>query len=122
MKRTGLVTIFFIAVSLVLLPILHAAEQGEFTYDDFDEPKQCSMCHKEIFEEWQQSLMSQSFTHPWDDVEYFRLALPHALKLEKVAEGQSRLHRVPCPPGVSGRRYTAETAFGRDPRERRCKL
>jgi hypothetical protein len=29
--------------------------------------------------------MSQSFTHPWDDVEYFQLALPHALKLEKVS-------------------------------------
>ncbi len=86
MKRTGLLTLFIIAVNLVLLPFLYAAEQGEFTYDDFDEPEQCSMCHKEIFEEWQQSLMSQSFTHPWDDVEYFKLALPHALKLEKVAE------------------------------------
>jgi hypothetical protein len=58
---------------------------GQFSYEDFSDPKQCSVCHKEIHQEWQQSLMSQSFTHPWDDVEYFKLALPHALKLEKVA-------------------------------------
>jgi len=29
--------------------------------------------------------MSQSFTHEWDQVEYFKLALPHTLKLEKVS-------------------------------------
>ena len=29
--------------------------------------------------------MSQSFTHHWDEIEYFELALPHAEKVEKVA-------------------------------------
>jgi hypothetical protein len=29
--------------------------------------------------------MAQSFTHHWDEIEYFELALPHALKEEKVA-------------------------------------
>jgi hypothetical protein len=30
-------------------------------------------------------MMSQSYTHEWDETEYFKLALPHALKLEKVS-------------------------------------
>ena len=30
-------------------------------------------------------MMSQSFTHGWDEVEYFKLALPHAEKLDKVS-------------------------------------
>jgi len=62
-----------------------AAEMGKFSYDDFAKPRKCGACHREIYQEWQQSLMSKSFTHPWDDIEYFKLALPHALKLEKVA-------------------------------------
>jgi len=75
-----------IAAYVVLTPSRYAAEMGKFTYDDFSDPKQCGVCHGEIHREWQQSLMSQSFTHPWDDVEYFKLALPQALKLEKVAD------------------------------------
>ena len=59
---------------------------GKFRYENFKTPQRCRTCHKEIYQEWQQSLMSQSFTHHWDDVEYFKLALPHALKLDKVAE------------------------------------
>jgi hypothetical protein len=30
-------------------------------------------------------MMSQCFVHEWDEIEYFELALPHALKEEKVA-------------------------------------
>ena len=72
-------------MSFVLIPSWRAEEANKFTYSDFNEPKQCSVCHPEIYREWQQSLMSRSFTHPWDEVEYFKLALPQALKLEKVA-------------------------------------
>jgi len=59
--------------------------QGSFTYDDFEKPRKCSLCHKEIFREWRQSMMSQCFTHEWDAIEYFNLALPHSQQLEKVA-------------------------------------
>lgn len=85
MKRTALSAILFFSECLIVLPSRHAAEMGEFSYNDFSEPKQCSICHRDIYREWQQSLMSQAFTHPWDDMEYFKLALPQALKLEKVA-------------------------------------
>jgi len=60
-------------------------KEGAFKYEDFDKSSRCKMCHKEIYTEWDQSMMSKSFTHKWDEVEYFKLALPHALKLEKVA-------------------------------------
>jgi hypothetical protein len=70
----------------IVLPLSSlAADMGELTYDDFKKPSKCGMCHPEIYQEWYQSLMSRSFTHPWDDKEYFKLALPQALTLEKVA-------------------------------------
>jgi nitrate/TMAO reductase-like tetraheme cytochrome c subunit len=76
----------FLAIFFVLIPfIAHGAEMGKFQYEDFKKPTRCRTCHKEIHQEWEQSLMSQSFTHHWDDVEYFKLALPHALKLDKVS-------------------------------------
>lgn len=31
-------------------------------------------------------MMSQAYTHEWDEIEYFKLAVPHAEKDEKVAE------------------------------------
>jgi hypothetical protein len=85
MKKARLLFGIIIVMSFVFLPSRRAAEKGRFTYSDFSNPIQCSACHREIYQEWQQSLMSQSFTHPWDDAEYFKLALPHSRKLEAVA-------------------------------------
>jgi len=75
------------AVSAVVAAPLFAgaAEMGKFKYDDFQKPTDCGMCHTEIYQEWKQAMMSQSFTHEWDEVEYFKLALPHSQKLEKVS-------------------------------------
>ncbi|MFO7760601.1 MAG: multiheme c-type cytochrome [Thermodesulfobacteriota bacterium] len=78
--KTPLIILF------VMIPALgFAADMGSYSYKDFKKPRNCQMCHKEIAQEWQQSLMSQSFTHKWDQVEYFKLALPHSQELEKVA-------------------------------------
>ncbi|MGB9712688.1 MAG: multiheme c-type cytochrome [Dissulfurimicrobium sp.] len=72
--------------ALFLTPALgFPADMGKLKYDDFQKPDYCASCHIQIHEEWAQSLMSQSYTHKWDEVEYFKLALPHALKLEKVS-------------------------------------
>ncbi len=65
---------------------LGAGETPALTYDNFESPQRCTACHKEIVQEWRQSLMAQAYTHPWDEQEYFKLALPHALKDAKVAE------------------------------------
>ena len=67
---------------------LGAGETPALTYDNFESPQRCTACHKEIVQEWRQSLMAQAYTHPWDEQEYFKLALPHALKDAKVAPEQ----------------------------------
>ncbi len=79
-----------VKISLIALVFMFpsfgfAAEMGKHSYEDFKKPGECGMCHREIAQEWRQSLMSQSFSHEWDQVEYFKLALPQALKLQKVA-------------------------------------
>lgn len=60
---------------------------GAFKYDDFKTPEFCgTSCHKDFYQQWKQAMMSQSYTHHWDEIEYFDLAVPHAEKDEKVAE------------------------------------
>ena len=61
------------------------AALGTLRYDDFQSDSVCAECHTDIARQHHQALMSQSFTHHWDEIEYFELALPHALKVEKVA-------------------------------------
>ena len=52
-------------------------------------------------------MMSQAYTHHWDEIEYFELAVPHA---EKDAEGrrrQGRLQRLPRADRLPRRRRAA---------------
>jgi hypothetical protein len=58
---------------------------GSGQYEQFDKPKACGSCHLDIYMQWQQAMMSQSYTHHWDEIEYFQLAVPHAEKDAKVA-------------------------------------
>ncbi len=55
-------------------------------YKDYEKPQICSSCHDNIYQQWTQSMMSQAFTHHWDEIEYFELAIPHAAKDSKVAD------------------------------------
>jgi nitrate/TMAO reductase-like tetraheme cytochrome c subunit len=61
------------------------AALGTQPYDRFETDQVCAECHVDITRQHHQAMMSQSFVHHWDEIEYFELALPHALKLEKVA-------------------------------------
>jgi len=61
-----------------------AAEKTR-SYDDFERPQACAGCHRDIFQQWEQSMMAQAFTHEWDEIEYFDLAVPHAAREPKVA-------------------------------------
>lgn len=55
-------------------------------YKDFEKPVVCgTSCHVDIYQQWSQAMMSQAYTHHWDEIEYFSLAVPHAGKDEKVA-------------------------------------
>ena len=84
----------WIAVGLLLfgaLTIAWAAGKagdaalGTLSYDDFEPDEVCAECHVDIARQHQQAMMSRSYTHHWDEIEYFELALPHAMKVEKVA-------------------------------------
>jgi len=84
----------WIAVGLLLLGALTIAwaagkagdaALGTLSYDDFEPDEVCAECHVDIARQHQQAMMSRSYTHHWDEIEYFELALPHALKVEKVA-------------------------------------
>lgn len=61
------------------------AALGTVPYDAFTPDDECAMCHVDLARQHDQGLMSQCFTHEWDEIEYFRLALPHAEKVAKVA-------------------------------------
>ena len=59
---------------------------GTRKYKDFEKPGKCgTSCHVDIYQQWTQSMMSQAYTHHWDEIEYFKLAVPHAEKDEVVA-------------------------------------
>jgi len=59
---------------------------GTRKYDDFQTPKFCgTSCHTDFYQQWSQAMMSQAYTHAWDEIEYFKLAVPHAGKDAAVA-------------------------------------
>lgn len=58
---------------------------GTQPYDRFDTTRACATCHVDIGRQHEQAMMSQSYTHAWDEIEYFELAVPHAAKEPKVA-------------------------------------
>jgi hypothetical protein len=61
------------------------AALGAHPYSSFDTDEDCAECHGHLYQQHKQAMMSQSFTHAWDEIEYFELALPHSLIEEKVA-------------------------------------
>ncbi|MCB1007940.1 MAG: NapC/NirT family cytochrome c [Acidobacteria bacterium] len=58
---------------------------GTIPYDRFERPKVCATCHVDISRQHEQAMMSQAYTHSWDEIEYFQLAVPHAEIEPKVA-------------------------------------
>lgn len=60
--------------------------KGIFKYENFQKPDECgSSCHIDFFAQWKQMMMSKCYTHEWDEIEYFKLAVPHAEKEPKVS-------------------------------------
>jgi len=52
---------------------------GTRKYDDYERPASCGVsCHVDFYQQWKQTMMSQAYTHHWDEIEYFKLAVPHA--------------------------------------------
>jgi nitrate/TMAO reductase-like tetraheme cytochrome c subunit len=61
------------------------AALGTQKYDSYERPAGCATCHKDIARQHEQAMMSQAYTHHWDEIEYFGLAVPHADMEPKVA-------------------------------------
>lgn len=95
MRRTVVASLLTLALGAsILIGVTLASEDvpkagdaalGSHPYEAFESDDVCADCHVDITLQYHQSMMHRSFTHEWDEIEYFELALPHALKVEKVA-------------------------------------
>ncbi len=94
MKEKLPVLIVLLIMSLIISGFVFSKLQkgkiGMFKYDDFQKPESCKSCHNDFYQQWSQSMMSHAYDHHWDEIEYFKLAVPHAQKdpnMEGVHEG-----------------------------------
>jgi hypothetical protein len=86
--------ILIMASSFILEGVMKDLK-GKYTYKDFESAKKCRTCHPALYEQWSQSMMSQAYTHHWDEIEYFDLAVAHAEKvpeLKDVVDGCNGCH------------------------------
>ncbi|MDD5507664.1 MAG: multiheme c-type cytochrome [Bacteroidales bacterium] len=58
----------------------------KFAYKDFEKATKCRQCHTGFYEQWTQAMMSQAYTHHWDEIEYFELAVAQAEKVPAIKE------------------------------------
>ncbi len=86
-----LIFIYFITIAAFQLESFPQVKAGDAAlgtrkYEDFQKAKFCgASCHVDFYQQWIQAMMSQAYTHHWDEIEYFKLAVPHAEKDPVVA-------------------------------------
>jgi len=69
--------------------------KSKYAYKDFESAKKCRSCHPDLYEQWSQAMMSQAYTHPWDEIEYFDLAVAHSNakpEIKDVVDGCNGCH------------------------------
>lgn len=69
--------------------------KSKYSYKDFESAKKCRSCHPGMYEQWSQAMMSQAYTHHWDEIEYFNLAVAHAAakpELKDAVDGCNGCH------------------------------
>jgi len=96
--------IFFIPAAAILimlyaftLKLLTPQEdlKSKYSYKDFESARKCRSCHPGIYEQWSQAMMSQAYTHHWDEIEYFDLAVKHSAanpEIKDVVDGCNGCH------------------------------
>ncbi len=70
-------------------------KKGQYKYKDFQKPTYCKTCHNDFYQQWDKAMMSEAYTHKWDEIEYFELAVKHSEKepaLKDVHEGCNGCH------------------------------
>lgn len=88
-RQYSYIIVIFLFSFINIYPQIKAGAEalGTRKYDEYKTPQFCgSSCHTEFYQQWKQAMMSQAYTHDWDEIEYFKLAVPHAEKDSKVAE------------------------------------
>jgi hypothetical protein len=101
--KTPVIVIFSLAVILIItLSAISAgtktpqeSQKGKYAYKDFESASKCKTCHPGIYEQWSQAMMSQAFTHHWDEIEYYDLAVAHVAAnpaLKDVVDGCNGCH------------------------------
>ncbi len=80
----------FLLLLLLFISNLHAGggeeAKGSVPYAKFEKPEACASCHVDIYQQWTQAMMSQAYTHHWDEIEYFDLAVAHAEKVPELKD------------------------------------
>jgi nitrate/TMAO reductase-like tetraheme cytochrome c subunit len=93
MKQLIAVFIIYLISIWFLFPQQHlpAGDEalGTKKYDQYEKPETCRSCHDNFYMQWKQAMMSQAYTHHWDEIEYFNLAVPHAEKDPVVAGAEA---------------------------------
>lgn len=91
-----LLTILLVLTAFTLARTFHQEDlKGKYKYKDFETALKCRSCHPGIYEQWSQAMMSQAYTHHWDEIEYFDLAVPHAEVdpfMQEAADGCNGCH------------------------------
>ena len=62
--------ICFLCKSIINAQDIPAGEKalGTKTYDQFEKSEVCKSCHTDIYQQWTQAMMSQAYTHHWDEI------------------------------------------------------
>lgn len=79
-KLQLILVICFVFVFTINAQDIPAGEEalGTKSYDQFEKSEVCKSCHTDIYQQWTQAMMSQAYTHHWDEIEYFDLAVAHS--------------------------------------------
>ena len=89
-------TVLMVTYSFFMLWTLPQEDiKNKYLYQDFEKSNKCASCHPGIYQQWKQAMMSQAYTHDWDEVEYFNLAVPHAKakpEIKEVVDGCNGCH------------------------------
>ncbi len=80
-----LIIIFRISFIGAQEPLAGEEALGSKQYRQYEKPAVCQSCHPDIYQQWRQAMMSRAYVHHWDEIEYFKLAVPQAEKDEVVA-------------------------------------
>lgn len=94
--KSKIIQVSVIMVASVSLSLtVHQLQKNKYAYKEFQTPEYCKQCHNLFFQQWDQAMMSEAYTHKWDEIEYFDLAVAHSendTSMAGVHEGCNGCH------------------------------